>query len=710
MSSLPHSVCRLSIPPLPRLPTPSPPNLIPFLISAVTGLLPSAPISPITFYFTLDPILFPDFLSVLSASVARFSPGAVHDRALEAAASFLPLDMDQVRQNSLSFSADPIAFLDERAAAFAHTRLNTAALADPSLNSFPDIALAREISLPITPLFDPEFVPSLLNARIRPELAKIQPAVDALTRINSDRGEVVLVSYDAFISCLANPSLPRSLSELWWTEKSNYDLGRLLYDYTNLHGGTPVNSDNCRLRYRDYYGSIVPPSPSTYIAILWRAKRYFPGQQIMWAKSDVHRAYHRFRWSAAGSLLLALRTRSDIVAIPITGGFGSNGPPFIYDVITRLVDHQHMSRMSSFGFSSPLSDSFVDDTCTAAPPSFLATELDSHEDFIVKLFEPAAAHKRELGILIDIIGVRFHTTDDTVGFSWKGYLKLVYLLFHVVPTSPTTKTDFTLSTIQVLTSLFYRYGLFVPLLRHTACVMYDALRGRPSRLVRRLSHAQLDCISSWRHYLVLSFSHASLLSTSCYDYYHNSPDPRDLAEFGFNNYVCYTDATPSTIGLFVPQLGWCQCLLSSFVPDVWSIANVEMLGLILGFAFAVFLSPSQSSVHMFIDNQNAEAWSRGSVKTTDRVTNILINVNASLQATLARTQTREYIASASNIDADAISRNAFSNSENLTQYSVTPPLISSLTSLLTAPVSNLLQAVRALPTTSVLAGFTPFST
>ena len=353
---------------------------------------------------------------------------------------------------------------------------------------------------------------------------------------------------------------------------------------------------------------------------------------------------------------------------------------------------------------------FVDDSCTAAPLPFLVAEVGQQEDFIVSIMDPHAAHKRELGSLIDIIGVRFDTIDDTVGFSWKGYLKLVYLLFHIVPSSPTTKTDFPTPTIQVLTSLFYRYGLFVPLLRHTASVMYHALRGDPSRSVRRLSHAQLDCISSWRNFLVLSFSHASLLSTPCYDYYHNSPDSRDLAEFGFNAYSCYTDATPSTIGLFVPRLGWCQCLLSSFVSDIWSIANVEMLGLILGFAFSVFLSPSQPSVHMFIDNQNAEAWSRGSVKTTDLTTNILINVNASLQATLARTQTREYIASASNIDADAISRNAFKNSEKLTRYSVTPLLMSSLTSLLTAPASNLFLAVRALPTTSVLAGFTLFST
>ena len=383
LPNAPASFRRLSPPTVPcHL---SPRQLIDGFLSSIDGLLPAVPVSPISTYFSLEPSIFPTFMSVLSAAVVRFSPGAVNERAVAAAISLPSLDMDQVHRNSEAFSANPIAFLDHCAAAFAHTRLSSAALADPQLDSFPAIALAREIALPITPFFDPVFIPSVLSARIRPELTKIQSAVDALTRINSDRGEVVLVSYDAFVACLSDPSLPRSLSELWWTEKSNYDLGRLLYDYTNLHGGTPVNSDECRLRYRDYYGPIVPPSVSTYIAILWRAKLHFPGQEIMSAKSDVHRAYHRFRWSAEGSLLLALRTRSDVVAIPITGGFGSNGPPFIYNIVTRLVDHQHMSRMSALGILRPLCGTFVDDTSTAAPHSFLVAEVDQQESFVVDI-------------------------------------------------------------------------------------------------------------------------------------------------------------------------------------------------------------------------------------------------------------------------------------------------------------------------------------
>jgi hypothetical protein len=691
--------------PTSHTPLSSPLDLITSLTTSVRDLLHTVPISPVSSFFYADLSPLPDFYSVYSAAVTRFSPGAVFERANAASAHFPSLDIEHVRRNSELFLADPISFLDSCAASFAHTRLSPAALSDPVFDSFSDISLLREIALPVTPFFDSTFVPSVSNARIRPELSKIQPAVDALTRINSDRGEVALVFYDAFIRAAVNPSLPCSLSELWFTEKAGYDLGRLLYDYSNLAGGTPVNSDACRLQYREYYGPIVPPSPSTFISVLWRARLCFPGQDIVWAKSDVHRAYHRFRWSPQGSLLLALRTRADIVAIPITGGFGSNGPPFIYNVVTRLVNHQHMVRMSSLGFHRPLCDTFVDDSCTAGPLPFVTSEVDLQEALVVRLFGPSSAHKREINSLIDIIGVRFNTAADTVGISLKGYLKLVYLLFHVVPPVPTTKTAFSISTIQVLTSLFYRYGLFVPLLRHTASILYHALRGDPKRLVRRLSYAQLDCISSWRHFLILSFSRSSLLSTPCYDYFHNSPDSRDLSEFGFHPYCCYTDATLSTIGLFAPGLGWCQCRLSEFVPGDWIIANVEMLGLILGFAFAVFLSPSQPSVHMFVDNQNAEAWSRGSVKTTGLITNILININAALQATLRRTQTREYLDSKSNIDADAISRNAFKNSGKLTRFYVTSRLKMSLTSLLTAPVSNLFQAVVALPMALVLDGF-----
>jgi hypothetical protein len=244
--------------------------------------------------------------------------------------------------------------------------------------------------------------------------------------------------------------------------------------------------------------------------------------------------------------------------------------------------------MSGFGFSLPLCDTFVDDSCTAGPLTFVTDEVDRQEAFVVRIMGPKAAHKREIGSLIDVIGVRFNTADGTVGFSFKGFLKLVICFFTLFQPVPPRKPVFPTSTIQVMASLFYRYGLFVPLL-HTASVMYHALRSDPKRQSRRLSYAQLDCISSWRCFLFMSFSRASLLSTPCYDYYHNSPDLIDLSEFGFHPYCCYTDASPSTIGLFVPSLGWCRCLLSDFVPDDWSIANVEMLGLLLGFAFAVLV-------------------------------------------------------------------------------------------------------------------------
>jgi hypothetical protein len=43
------------------------------------------------------------------------------------------------------------------------TCLNSADLAGPQLDSFPAIALVREIALPITPFFDPDFVPSVAS-------------------------------------------------------------------------------------------------------------------------------------------------------------------------------------------------------------------------------------------------------------------------------------------------------------------------------------------------------------------------------------------------------------------------------------------------------------------------------------------------------------------------------------------------------------------
>ena len=627
---------------------------------------------------------FASFRDLQTFARQRFNLIDLHSRAISAAAVAPTVDFHQVCEDSHSFEQDPISTIESHASISAAHRLNAEFLSNASFDSFTDISLLRSIASEVCPIFDPAFQPSLCNAEIRQQILSLQPAILALFQTNYVKGEVLLVTKDSFVSTSLRSGFAASLSNIWHTEKFMNDLGRLLYDYTNLSNGTPVNSDTCRDLYRAKYGKLVYPTVSDYISMLWSSRLSFPHQSILITKSDVHRAYHRFRWSASGSLLLSLLISDNLVAIPITGGFGSNGPPFIYDVVSRFLQFQHDLRMTSLHIPHRLGGIYVDDFAFFGPKPFADSELSTHESLVNSLLGPSAAHRSEQSHSLDIIGVRFDTTLDTVGISPKGYLKLIYFFFTVLPSNLSPTQRFPLSVFQTLAGLTNRYGFFIPLLRHSSHVFYRLLRGPSRTHTRRFTRVSLPFVKLWRSFLIHAFSYSRILSTPCSDYFHNcseSYNPLLLV----SQYSSYSDATLHTLGLFVPCMGWCQIEVSEFATVPVSIALLEFIAFILSFLFAHHLNPHARHIHLYIDNQNAESWSRGHFHSDSNVVLTFVTLNSILQSTLAIIQTRAYVRSEHNVVADSISRKCYLNSDHIPKYLVTSPILKFLRKLLDFP-------------------------
>ena len=644
------------------------------------------------------------FLEVVVLARARFDLTAQRSRALLAAATLPTIDLVQVACDSSALLRDPFGALDAFAEKSAPSRLSLAVIDSPAYADVPDRLLLRDIAVSVSPVFDPAFVPSTSHAAVRPQMADLQPAINALFQTNYSKGEVMIVTLSSFLALDALPNPPLThLSNVWQTEKYQSDLGRLLYDYRNLSTGTPVNSETCRDLYRSRYGDLIYPSTSDYISYFWNACSVFPNADITITKSDVHRAYHRFRWSSHGSFLLALLLSDSLVAIPVTGGFGSNGPPFIYDVVARSLEFLHTQRLLAQGISARIGRTYVDDFPIFSPPVFGLAEMDFHDAEVNKLLGPFAAHKREQHHILDVIGTRFDTRLRTVGISSKGYLKLVFMFFTLLPSTLSSANLFPVRLLQSLTGLVARYSFFIPLLRYTPSVFYRLLRGHPTRS-RRLSRLAISTITLWRHFLRFAFDYPSVLTTSMPDFFHNSPgsyDPSLLQGF----YASYSDATLSVLGLFVPSLGWCEILVNSFTSLPVSIANLEFLAFILSYLFAHHLTPAATHIHLFVDNQNAETWSRGKFNTDSNLSFSLVILNSMLQSMLCVVQTRSYIRSADNIDADAISRQSFLNSASLPRYSVTSATLQFLQSSVEHPENDLLLSLPRLLTLLPLGAF-----
>ena len=131
----------------------------------------------------------------------------------------------------------------------------------------------------------------------------------------------------------------------------------------------------------------------------------------------------------------------------------------------------------------------------------------------------------------------------------------------------------------------------------------------PSNQRRRFTRLSMHCIKLWRDFLVHAFAFPSVLSTPMKDYFHKnhvSFDPFKLLD----SYSAYSDSTLHTIGVYVPAKGFSHLQTSSFTDVTLSIANYEFIALVLSFLLAHHLDPSADHVYLFVDNQNAESWSR----------------------------------------------------------------------------------------------------
>jgi hypothetical protein len=641
---------------------------------------------------------------VISVARARFSKSVAVSSALIASSTSPTLSSAQINADSAKFLLDPLGTINSFAAAHSNSRVNATFLSNPAFDIFPEIDLLRSLAEPISPIFDPLFTPSIDFAETRQQLLEIEPVILSLFQANYSKGEVVVVTLDSFKQvALALPN-QLALSNIWHTEKYQNDLGRLLYDYSNLSNHSPINSEVCRDAYRSEFGILSYPSLLNFAELFLQAERLFPDEQLFIAKSDVHRAYHRFRWSAVGSLLLALRINDFLVALPVTGGFGSNGPPFVYDPIRRFLNWLHRVRMALLSLPA-IADIFVDDLAGFGPLRILLPELEAHEQAVNSLLGPGAAHRRELGTRLDIIGARFNTETKTIGISLKGYLKLVYLFFCILPQNISHSTRLPVRVIQSLAGVTMRYGSLIPLLRPSAYIFYNLLRD--SQSIIRLSKHAVALVRLWRSYLHFAFMHPNALDSSIWEFAMSSRNLSSNSSCLSSMYCVYSDATLHSLGLFIDNLGWCHVPVPSFSSLEVSIAVLEFIAAILAFLFAIQLKAS-SHVHIYIDNQNAEAWSSGKFHTQSNVVVSFVYVNSCLQSMLGISQTRSYIKSEHNVNADNISRMRFDSFVNLQRYSLASPILTFLRNCLEQPAVCQFEILQQILTIPVSEGFYPF--
>lgn len=258
-------------------------------------------------------------------------------------------------------------------------------------------------------------------------------------------------------------------------------------------------------------------------------------------------------------------------------------------------------------------------------------------------------------------------------------------------------------------SLSSRYGKVILAVSHCSFGFYTLTR-QNRNLSLKLTQRQVDCITLWRKVLYSSFFDYTLLVAPLRTVLFNDNDFSHLAAEN-SEIQMFSDAAsdPSgCVGIVFPQHGWISWTWPG--ESKVGIATLEFLAHIIAYCFTLFLVPSCKHVHLWVDNQNAIAWSSGRIRTESNFAVNLTVFNSFLQSACPNcTQTRSFIPTYQNVLADAASRQKFQILGNLKRYALTKPFINFLLTLSKLHPTDQLEIVLTSPTVPLSKSFYSFS-
>ena len=625
---------------------------------------------------------FTVFADALQAAALLFDTSECRSNAMRHAQTCPGFDQAQIKRDSCAFAMDPIAAVKALGDEFAHSRVSVERLSSLNLDAFPERDTVMNIAGGMDPILPSGFVPILTAAAVRPSNKEIQPVIDALVALCRLKGEVLVIDRATFIEAVTRLGVPASLAEIGHTYKPDDLLGRLLYDYKHLRGAIAPNSRSVIPQLQEVYGPLVLPTVPDLYHLFYRLKALFPGIQLHVGKTDVHRAFQRIRWTPLGSVLLGILVSEELVAIPIGCGFGHCNTPYIYGPFSRLFQFLHDAVVR-------LGLIYIDDKMMFAPPDLLKSELTVSCNTIKHVFGPSGVKesKTVASQCEVLLGIASDLSREIAYPCFRSYLKLVHIFFRLIPIDISHNTKLPLCLVQATANLTYRHAVHIPLLRGSAFQYFALTKGIPTarqhrRFPVQLSQQVVDDTLLWRTVLVAAFTDFRILQSSLKSviyndrkYLHEAQDAADL--------LVYSDASPNCMGVFIPNLGYLQFNWPESEKS-HDIAVFELMAAVIAFQFATYISPHSRHIHLFIDNQNAIAWSTGRNRSTSHLSRRLVSLNCYLQAlNPAVLQTRSYIKSSWNVSADAISRNNLNHPSlrGLPRYRLTPKFQAFLISL-----------------------------
>jgi hypothetical protein len=232
---------------------------------------------------------------------------------------------------------------------------------------------------------------------LRAKYVEVSAAVNKLMFDLYEAGVIILLP-----TAVALGVLGAHFSSTHWAPKRGKARGRPIGDCSNNRSGSNLNSLAVEDKVRGHWGPVEHPTLRQLVNMILGAADEWGWDEIVLWKTDLAGAFHLADIRPEDVRLMAYELTGDLTLFYTRGMFGWQGSPFMFGVITRVLERVVNRRIDGRMLM------YVDDMMGVSRRSVVESDITEAGACARELLGPAsvAEDKTESGRLLDFIGWR----------------------------------------------------------------------------------------------------------------------------------------------------------------------------------------------------------------------------------------------------------------------------------------------------------------
>ena len=261
-----------------------------------------------------------------------------------------------------------------------------------------------------------------------------------------------------------------------WGRKARTKSGRAIGDMSDSRHGSPLNSEEAKVKLEALYGPIEHPTIEDLVGMVLSyaddmkkemGDKFRWEDMVLW-KADLRRAFTLLFFRSGDACYLACQLSDGLVMIYHTGMFGWTGTPFAFQVITRVIERICKPKLKG------RMKMYVDDGNGVTMRWFLEHDKAIMKDVCETLLGPKAIaeNKWEEGVRLTMIGWDLAMDTRLVTISRRNFMKTLYGFF-----TADLEGELQVCEIEKLASWSSRYAMILRVMKPFSQCLHAETKG-----------------------------------------------------------------------------------------------------------------------------------------------------------------------------------------------------------------------------------------